>query len=307
MATKRMLSLPYPFSLEEELKKNPEIKVSDIEMLREWCDKQQHLPKVSDLHLILFLHSNYYSMEAAKTTAENFFTIRSHVPEFFSMRNPLGSKELRQAFNLAVITGLPELSKQGHKILFGKLVDSDPIHYSFEDVTKSFFMVSDLVGLKTGTCDGYIFIGDSANVSLGHVGRISPMGMKKLVMYVQEAIPVRLKGIHFINTPPVMDLVMNMAKPFMKSELWNMIHLHSSLKTLEEFISLDVLPNEVGGKAGPISKIHSDQIKEIDSKREWFIEEEKLAAVDESLRIGKSKTANELFGVEGTFKKLEID
>ncbi|XP_076182359.1 alpha-tocopherol transfer protein-like [Ptiloglossa arizonensis] len=307
MTTKKMLPLPYPFSLEEELKKNPEIKMSDIELLREWCDKQQHLPKVTDLHLILFLHSNYYSMEAAKNTAESFFTIRSHVPEFFSIRDPLGSKELRQALNVAAITGLSGLSKQGHKVLFGKLVDPDPSHYSFEDVTKSFFMVSDLVGLKTGTCEGYIFIGDSANVSLGHVGRISPMGMKKLVMYVQEAIPVRLKGIHFINTPPVMDVIMNMAKPFMKKELWNMMHLHSSLKTLEEFVSLDILPNEVGGKAGSISKIQEDQIKEIDSKREWFIEEEKLSVVDEALRIGKSKTANDLFGVEGTFKKLEID
>ncbi|XP_053994005.1 uncharacterized protein LOC128884565 [Hylaeus volcanicus] len=307
MVNKKMVSLPYPFSLEEELKKNPEIKMSDVEMLREWCEKQQHLPKITDQLLVMFLHSNYYSMEAAKNTAENFFTIRSHVPEFFSMRDPLGSKELRQAFNVGAATELPSLSKDGYKILFGKLMDPDPSHYSFDDLTKSFFMMSDLVGLKTGTIDGYIFIGDSTDVSLGHVGRMSPMGVKKLVMYLQEAIPVRLKGIHFINTPSVMDLIMNMAKPFMKKELWSMIHLHSSLKTLEEFVSLDVLPNEVGGKAGPILKMQEDQVKEIDSKRDWFIEEEKLSRVDESLRIGKSKTASDLFGVEGTFKKLEID
>lgn len=85
------------------------------------------------------------------------------------------------------------------------------------------------------------------------------------------------------------------------------IHLHSSLKTLEEFVSLDLLPNEIGGKAGSIIQMQEEQIKEIDSKREWFVEEVKLSSVDESLRIGKSKTANDLFGVEGTFKKLEID
>ncbi|KZC12772.1 Alpha-tocopherol transfer protein-like [Dufourea novaeangliae] len=307
MAAKKMVPLPYSFSLEDELKKNPEIKMSDIEMLREWCEKQQHLPKISDMLLILFLHSNYYSIEAAKNTAENFFTIRSHVPEFFSNRDPLGSKDLRQAFNVVAATKLPHLSKQGYKILFGKLVDPDPSHYSFEDVTKYFFMMSDLVGLESGTCDGYIFIGDSSNVSLGHVGRISPMGMKKLVMYVQEAIPVRLKEIHFINTPAVMDVIMNMAKPFMKKELWSMIHLHSSLKSLKEFISPDLLPNEVGGKGESLSKIHKEQIQQLDDKREWFIEEEKLGRVDESQRIGKSKTANDLFGADGTFKKLEID
>nr|XP_012153875.1 PREDICTED: alpha-tocopherol transfer protein-like [Megachile rotundata]XP_012153876.1 PREDICTED: alpha-tocopherol transfer protein-like [Megachile rotundata]XP_012153877.1 PREDICTED: alpha-tocopherol transfer protein-like [Megachile rotundata]XP_012153878.1 PREDICTED: alpha-tocopherol transfer protein-like [Megachile rotundata] len=307
MASKKMIPLPYPFSLEAELKKNPEIKMSDIEMLREWCEKQQHLPKISDLLLIMFLHSNYYSMEAAKNTAENFFTIRSHVPEFFSNRDPLGSKEVRQAFNTVAINELPSTSKQGYKILLSKLVDPDPAHYSFDEVTKYFFMASDLIGLNNGTCDGYIFIGDSANLSLGHVGRLSAMGMKKLVMYVQEAIPVRLKGIHFINTPPVMDVILNMAKPFMKKELWNMIHMHSSLKTLEEHVSLDALPKEMGGKADSVSTLHDKLTKEIDSKREWFIEEEKLSRVDESSRIGKSNIANDLFGVEGTFKKLDID
>lgn len=101
MANKKMLPLPYPFSLEEALEKHPEVKMSDIAMLREWCEKQQHLPKIADLHLLLFLHSNYNSIEAAKNTVESFFTIRSHVPEFFANRDPLGSKDLRQAFNTA--------------------------------------------------------------------------------------------------------------------------------------------------------------------------------------------------------------
>lgn len=128
-------------------------------------------------------------------------------------------------------TELPGLSKQGHKILFAKLIDTDPSHYSFEDSCKYFFMASDLIGLRNGICDGYIFIGDSTNVSFGHVGRISPMGMKKLVMYIQEGIPVRLKGIHFINTPSVMDVIINMAKPFMKKEFWNMVRDFEILHT----------------------------------------------------------------------------
>lgn len=138
---------------------------------------------------------------------------------FFSSRENKFNFLLQYRF----ATELPGLSKQGHKILFAKLIDTDPSHYSFEDSCKYFFMESDLIGLRNGICDGYIFIGDSANVSLGHVGRINPMGMKKLVTYIQEGIPVRLKGIHFINTPSVMDVIINMAKPFMKKEFWNMV------------------------------------------------------------------------------------
>jgi len=84
-------------SFEEELKKNSELKESDIQILREWCEKQPHLPKISDSELALFLHSNYYRLEPTKTTIDTFFTVRTHVPEFFSNRDPINNKELKKA------------------------------------------------------------------------------------------------------------------------------------------------------------------------------------------------------------------
>lgn len=86
---------------EEEFKKNPEIKKSDIQMLREWCEKQPHLPKVSDTDLILFLHSNYYMMEPTKTNIETYFTLRTHLPEFFTNRDLKKSPELQNALKIA--------------------------------------------------------------------------------------------------------------------------------------------------------------------------------------------------------------
>lgn len=34
------------------------------------------------------------------------------------------------------------------------------------------------------------------------------------------------------------------------------IHVHSSLESLNEFVSKDMLPEEYGGKAGPIADIN---------------------------------------------------
>lgn len=84
-------------SFEEELKKNPELKEADIQTLREWCEKQPHLPKISDSELALFLHSNYYRLEPTKTSIDTFFTVRTHVPEFFCSRDPNNNKELKKA------------------------------------------------------------------------------------------------------------------------------------------------------------------------------------------------------------------
>lgn len=48
------------------------------------------------------------------------------------------------------------------------------------------------------------------------------------------------------------------------------------------------------------------QKRNILENAEYFLEEERLV-VDESKRVGKSVMDKEIFGIEGTFKKLTID
>ena len=85
------------------------------------------------------------------------------------------------------------------------------------------------------------------------------------------------------------------------------LHLHSTADTLDKFIPLEILPNELGGKAGPAMELHRAEVKKLEEHRDWFLEEEQRARVDEGKRPGKSKNATDLFGVEGSFKKLDID
>ncbi|KAG5312590.1 TTPAL protein, partial [Acromyrmex insinuator] len=294
-------------SFEEELKKNPELKESDIQILREWCEKQPHLPKISDSELALFLHSNYYRLEPTKTTIDTFFTVRTHVPEFFSNRDPINNKELKKATETVTDQILEGITSEGYKILYGRLLDIEPSHFVYNDVLKLFNMVLDLWLYTEGTCNGHILLIDMKNISFGHVGRLSPMGLKKFLYYLQEGLPVRLKGMHFMNASPVVDVILNMMRPFMKKQLLDMFHMHTTSDTLAKFIPLEVLPNEAGGQAGLIQELHSKQMKKLEDHIAWFQEDESNHRVNESLRPGKAKTATDLFGVEGSFKKLEID
>lgn len=76
---------------------------------------------------------------------------------------------------------------------------------------------------------------------------------------------------------------------------------------MEKFIPVDALPNEIGGKGGNVKDLVNEQIKLLDENREWFLKEEITMRTNESLRVGKTKSSNDLFGVEGSFKKIEID
>ncbi|XP_018400279.1 PREDICTED: alpha-tocopherol transfer protein-like isoform X2 [Cyphomyrmex costatus] len=251
------MSVIKEITLEEEMKKNPQLKLSDIESLREWCDKQPHLPKIEDSFLVLFLHSNYYQMEPTKNTIENYYTIRTHLPEIFCNRDPLEEKGLQQSFKTVI--------------------------------------------------HGYILVIDADKFSFGHMMRTNPLEVKKHVYYIQEALPIRLKAIHVINAAPAAELLMKMAKPFMKNELMHIIRFHLSLESLSEYIPVDALPNETGGKAGSVHKLAEIHKRKFEDYREWFLLDESTRRVNEALRIGKSKTVNDLFGIDGNFKKLDID
>lgn len=108
-------------------------------------------------------------------------------------------------------------------MLYTRLSNFDTSLYVFNDAMKSMFMSHDQFVWTRGSATGMIAIGDATGVSLGHVGRVSPAGMKKLVYYFQDAIPMRPLAIHVIHTSPIVDIFFKMAKPFLKEELVNMV------------------------------------------------------------------------------------
>ena len=88
----------------------------------------------------------------------------------------------------------------------------------------------------------------------------------------------------------------------------NQLHLHQRVESIEDFnIPVKILPNESGGVAGTQKELFAEEMKKLEQHREWFLQDEQTQRVDESKRPGKAKSATDLFGVEGSFKKLEID
>lgn len=129
-----------------------------------------------------------------------------------------------------------------------------------------------------------------------------------IISIAQEALPVRLKAFHFINTVSFMDKVLALMKPFMKKELMDAMHLHSSMDTfLDKHVPKAMMPNEYGGSAGTIPEIQEQVYKQLLANGPFFVDEEATRRVNEKLRPGKPKTESDLFGIDGNFKQLQFD
>lgn len=68
-----------------------------------------------------------------------------------------------------------------------------------------------------------------------------------------------------------------------------------------------MLPNEAGGKAGPLGEFYKAIITGMKDLRDWFAQDEIIGRVDEFHLPGKAKSATQIFGVKKSLKKLDID
>lgn len=68
-----------------------------------------------------------------------------------------------------------------------------------------------------------------------------------------------------------------------------------------------LLPKEYGGDGGTVDSIINKWEKQILAYRDYYKEEEENFGVDEAKRAGVKKNSGTLFGVDGTFRRLEID
>lgn len=162
--------------------------------------------------------------------------------------------ESKLLINRAIVP-LKQLTKEGYVMTFAKLLDTEPTKFIQNEAIKYLFMTCETQNLMQGTNQGQIIILDAAGAKFGHVARMSnPIILKKLLFYIQEAAPVRLKAIHVLNSMSIVDTIFNMIKPLMKPELINIV----SSQLINYFIFILFLFNKLLIVTNDLRKEHAD-------------------------------------------------
>ncbi|KAJ3663842.1 hypothetical protein Zmor_008063 [Zophobas morio] len=284
--------------------RDPKLTKQDVEIIKEWLKKQPHLPELHETQILLSLHSCYYQIEATKTAIDNYFTVRNLCPEIFTALKP----DVLKITSSVVFTGvLPKRTPDGCGILMFKLLDTKTDSFNCANIINLINMVSVLYLHLNGADTGVVALFDMKGFSLGHLTRLNMNPIKHALCLVQEGTPVRIKGIHVMNASPLIDKIMALIKPFLKTEIYNLLQFHTpNSDTLYKSVPKECLPEEYGGAQPSSQTMNEQNMKNILDNYD-LLEWHEGQKVDEKKRMGKSKLANDVFGVEGTFKKLEID
>jgi len=283
----------------------------DIKAIKSWISKSPHLHSIrqDEAYITMFLRGCKFSLERTKEKLDFHHTVRGNLPSWFDNWDPRQA-ELQTILKAGIYLPLRGYDKHGRRVVLMRNGSSDPSTMKIEDTFKVSTMVMEYAmdGDVQATICGIVLIQDMAGMTAAHALNINPAVGKKAMTVWQDAYPSRPKALHFINMPPVIESVYKMMEGFQKEKMRKRNHVHpkGDLSKMQEDLGLDILPKEYGGTNGTVAELTQFWMGEMENNRDWLMQQTKFKT-DETKRPGKPKLHSDIFGIEGSFRKLEID
>ena len=294
----------------DELDEDDNRRAQNVQILREWLKKNPHLKSCpTDAKFLLkYLRGCKYSLEKCKKKIDITLTVRTLLPEFCSGWNPM-LPEIQQALACGGSLPIPGFDQKGRKVVIIRGGAHDPEVMKFEAVQKASFMVMEIL---EDECEqmfitGLVIIFDMEGYGMGHFTQAPLPLMKKLQNSWEDANPLRPQSMHILRTPSFFNTFYALINTIMKEKMKQRMRVHGDdLESLHKEISKEILPKEYGGEGMSIEELTNYWKKKCESRSEWLMQRENMKT-DESRRPGEPQTSETMFGMVGSFRKLNVD
>lgn len=293
----------------QQLNENPSTIRDYLDRLRDWASKQPHLRvKMDDQWLLTLLRCCKFSLERTKTRIDLLCTMKTMAPEFFKYRDPF-LPELQDLLSMGCVLPLrKEEDPAAPRTILIRMLKRATAHR----VNDGFKLILMTFEILMNEDDNFIISGsnvieDHKELSLKHIQMVTPTVIKDALMVLKSTYPVKANSFHIINAPDLFAKAFNLVKPFISEKTLKKVHVHTdeNFDKISEAIPSSILPTDYGGTGGKISDLIAEWKLKVESNRDWFLQDYEFRS-DESKRVEKSMP-HELFGLDGSFRSLEID
>ncbi|CAD7012615.1 unnamed protein product [Ceratitis capitata] len=293
----------------DELNEVPERLAADISTLRAWLRQQPHLSaRQSDQFLLNFLRGCKFSLEKAKRKLDQYYTLRTTLPDL-NQHGFVDDQRLRAIIRLGVTLYLPlPLLEDGPCIMLMRPGKYDPKAFNMTDLLRVSFLLQDIYLISNDNLiiGGFMQIGDFEGFSMAHLLQMSPSLMKRFSLYVEEGMPMRIKNSHFFNTGAIFEKLFATVKLLLPAKMVERFQVHNTFDSLCAAVPKKYLPKDYGGENGSIEEIIAKTEQLVLEYREYLLDE-KNYGVDEKCRIGGPNNLETEYGLDGSFRKLNVD
>lgn len=256
-----------------ELRELPEITKPAIDELRSLLKEDEELtcPHQNDAWLVRFLRPTKYYPQSAYTLIKNYYSFKVKHKDLYSGLKP--SKE-ENIFAHNVLYVLPKRDAKGRRILvleLGKNWKHKKV--SLDEVFKGAVLFLEAAMMEpTSQVAGAQVIFDMDGLSLQQAWQFTPTFAKRIVDWLQDSVPLRVKGIHIVNQPTIFNMVFALFKPLLREKLRSRIIFHGTDRdSLHSHLNPECLPERLKGTLD-VSMVTGEEwlsvLKQIDSEYE---------------------------------------
>ncbi|KAG5894743.1 hypothetical protein JTB14_006162 [Gonioctena quinquepunctata] len=288
----------------EAFNKTSENLKEDIRILREWAERQPHLPEIPGDHMIAAsLIMNKFSIENTKQKIDMYYTMRSIYPDFFENKHPLSPRML-ETMNTISFLPLPKATDEGYRVTIIQAFNDNTDNFDIHNFFAHAYNVIE-VRFQEDYPTGDVIIYDFTNLRMGHIIQFTPTVMKKTATILERAYNNHVKQIHCVKSPPYAESVISIALQMIKPKLAKRFHFHKEASTVNNFVPVRILPKDYGGEELSLEELTELWKNKFAQYKDRFDILEKLR-VNEDLRP-TPLLYDEVLGFHGNFKKLSVD
>nr|XP_036226496.1 clavesin-2 isoform X2 [Bactrocera oleae] len=203
-----------------------------------------------------FLYAKKFNCEAALDLLIKYLLFKEnnkHILQKLSIFDENIQTSLRDG-NPSV---LKQRDRKGRKVLTFAAANWDTNKYSMEDVFRALLLSLDkLLENVENQALGFVVIVDWTNFTYKQSKHISAKTLKLMIECLQDCMPAKFKGIHFIGQPWYVDVMLKVVKPFLNDKIKRRLLVHgTNLTSLHNMVSKDILPPDLGGEGPAINTL----------------------------------------------------
>ncbi|XP_013105428.1 alpha-tocopherol transfer protein-like [Stomoxys calcitrans] len=293
----------------DELEEIPSRIPEDLATLKLWIQQQPHLQaRTDDQFLIQFLRGCKYSLEKAKAKIDHFHAMKTKYPQFFSPTN-VDDVIFRECHNLGVLTPLPiPLNDNGPRILFYRF-NYPTNKFSLEEIFLPINAMHEVLMISDAYAGihGITYLVDLGKATASHFLHMSPGAIKRIMNFYEKSRPLRIRGICYINASSVAEQFFKAVLSCLSEKLRERVAIcGKDISKIYSHIPQKYLPQDYGGSNGCLQQLTADYNKVWDEHRLYFKQNSEFGT-NESLRPGKPLDFDDVLGIGGSFRKLNVD
>lgn len=240
-----------------ELREDPDKRAEAVEELRAKIAEAKSDPEYEGVEfsrddgpfLLRFLRARKFDAERATLLYCNYYKFRHKYAHLLGDMHPQAVDHVLRSG----IMGVTDLRRRDGSVAIQLCPGRwDPETTPFTDNFKTLILLLEkLIEDEENQIHGFTIINNQSDVPFSTIFKLAQSEQMKRGVFpelLQESFPGRFKGMHLVNQPWYVSLVLGIIRPFMKQKMKDRLFLHGvDHESLYEYFDPELLPPSLGG------------------------------------------------------------